>query len=213
MTDIPKVGFLCAGKNPLSLSVSVHCTHKLTELFRENGFYSGGYYTVLTEPCTSLVTKRTTEKLLHLCNSCELVITVGCEGFGASDIIPDITEGICSKKTEYFTGILCGAKSFLSASCVDTEASLNTPDSPLPSRAFSGIREACMIINLSNDLYSATAIAASLMPAISFAVYNLSGKSASYTVMYERNLKSSPKIQEVLTKSVIVNNQFINNLH
>lgn len=110
MTDVPKFGFLCVGKNPLDLSVSVHASHKLAPLLRLAGFMPGGCYTEIIDiNNVNLSFERAAKTLKHLCLSNELVITVGNTGFSEYDIIPDITDVICKRKASYFTNILCGS--------------------------------------------------------------------------------------------------------
>lgn len=110
MTDVPKFGFLCVGKNPLDLSVSVHTSHKLASLLRLAGFMPGGCYTEIIDiNNVNLSFERAAKTLKHLCLSNELVITVGNTGFSEYDIIPDITDVICKRKASYFTNILCGS--------------------------------------------------------------------------------------------------------
>lgn len=109
MTDKPKMGFLCTGKNPLELSVSVHCAYKLMEILRDAGFATGSCYTEIFSDTTERIIQRAAGTLSHLCISNDLVITVGCEGFDEADIIPDITDAVCRKKATYFSNVLCGS--------------------------------------------------------------------------------------------------------
>ena len=110
MTDAPKFGFLCVGKNSLDLSVSVHTSYKLASLLRLAGFMPGGCYTEIVDiNNVNFTFERALETLKHLCLSNELVITVGNTGFSEYDIIPDITDFMCKRKASYFTNILCGS--------------------------------------------------------------------------------------------------------
>ncbi len=110
MTDAPKFGFLCVGKNPLDLSVSVHACDKLAKLLRLAGFMPGGCYTEIVDAGDiQLSMTRASRTIEHLCLSNELVMTIGNTGFSENDIIPDVTELICTKKASYFTNILCGS--------------------------------------------------------------------------------------------------------
>ena len=110
MTDMPRAGFLCAGKTPIELSVSIHCASKMMKLIREFGFMTGGCYTDILDQNSAEKIARAGKTLEHLCMSNELVISVGCEGFSSGDTIPDITDVICPKKAAYFANILCGSQ-------------------------------------------------------------------------------------------------------
>ncbi len=111
MTAMPKVGFLCTGKNPLELAASIHCQTRMTPLLRENGFAVGGCYTELIECDSPEKIKRVGKTLEHLCHANDLVLTLGCEGFAAGDVIPDVTEVVCPTGVAYFTNLLCGSQS------------------------------------------------------------------------------------------------------
>lgn len=45
MTEAPKIGFLCTGKTPLELAVSIHCQSKMSPVLTEAGYAVGGCYT------------------------------------------------------------------------------------------------------------------------------------------------------------------------
>lgn len=110
MTDSPKFGFLCTGKTPLELAVSVHCSHKMTESLRAAGYMPGACYTEILDGSAVDRVKHAGRTLEHLSRAVDLVLTVGCEGFAVGDDIPELTDAVCDKKATYFTSALCGAE-------------------------------------------------------------------------------------------------------
>lgn len=331
MTDKPKTGFLCTGKNPLELSVSVHCAYKLMDILKSAGFATGSCYTEIFSDTTQKIIKHAASTLSHLCISNDLVITVGCEGFASADIIPDITDAVCRKKVTYFSNVLCGSLKIYAQNnpdgsqnssseqklrlfpddddncalrknadsnyfedkhslCSKLDKALQkfsekitseqmpdqqtpTPDkltynalskimnrsynnpshlnreqnqtlhskhffksgniyfpgvnpksdsfsSPqnttppnesvsfletYPSRASAGISGNSLILNASNDVYTTLPLIKALLPAIIFAVYNISGKSASAALQCENSLKTSLNFKDFFKNQVVVN--------
>lgn len=331
MTDKPKTGFLCTGKNPLELSVSVHCAYKLMDILKCAGFATGSCYTEIFSDTTQKIIKHAAATLSHLCISNDLVITVGCEGFSTADIIPDITDAVCRKKVTYFSNVLCGSlkiyaqnnlagnenicpeqklrlfpddddnytlhknsdsqsfedkhslcskldkalqkfsakisseqipgeqasipdkltynavtkimnrslnnntdfnsekaktlhsKHFLrsgniyfpgvttKSDNISSSQNTNIPNQSLtcleiyPSRASAGISGKSLILNTSNDVYTTLPLIKALLPAIVFAVYNISGKSASAALQCENSLKSSLNFKDFFKNQVVVN--------
>lgn len=207
MTDIPMVGFFCAGKTPFALSCSVHCAYKMMELLVQNGYTAGAHHTIITEPVCNEIQKRAEGTLVHLCKCCDLVITVGCEGFAVSDIMPDITENVCKKSASYFSSVLCGARKAIQAEETSTLRIYPSQcgEDIFPSRATAGIYERTLVLNFSSNIRQSTAILGVLLPAIGFTVYNLSGKSARNSAEFKKFLNSSLDFHEVFKKECIVN--------
>lgn len=205
VTDMPKAGFLCAGKTPLALSGSVFCAYKMMDILNEYGFVTGACHTEITEPFTSTVTKRAQKTLEHICVCCELVITVGCDGFAVSDIMPDITEAVCKKKAAYFSTVLCGAKPIAAPGVTAQQNPFQSSPLP-PSRAVSGICGNTLVLNFPCNTSYSTSLLSALLPAIGFAVYNLTGKSARNNAEFKNFLNSSLDFHEVFKKKYIVNN-------
>lgn len=197
MTDIPMAGFLCSGKTPLALSVSVHCAYKMMDVLKENGFGIGACHTEITEPVTLGLIERATATLEHITGCCELVVTVGCDGFSVCDIMPDITEALCKKSATFFSSVLCGARELYS----------NEPKSIVraPSRATAGIAGHSLVLNFPSDIRVSETILKEIMPAVWFTVYNLSGKSASNFCEFKKFFNSSLEFNEVFKKEYIVN--------
>lgn len=200
MTDMPKAGFLCAGKTPLALSCSIFCAYKMMDILKEYGFATGACHTEITEPFTNAVTKRAEKTLEHICRCCELVITVGCDGFSVSDIMPDITEAVCEKKVAYFGAVLCGARAVINCGSDTLNHNRTTP-----SRASAGICGNTLVLNFAENTTYSTALLSAILPAIGFAVYNLSGKSARNSAEFKNFLNSSLDFHEVFKKQYIVN--------
>lgn len=212
MTDMPRVGFLCSGKNPLSLSVSIHCAGKLMELFRENGYITGAYHTVITEPLTKANIKRAEDTLRHMCGCCELVVTVGGCGFGVSDIMPDITDRLYNMEIPYLTAVLRGERGICEYNSEKMKTTVKKSVIKLtksydenvlkivPSRAKSGVFEGGMIINLSGEYAEASRVLTDILPALSFVVYNVSGKSSQYTKELRNFLNLSIEFHQIFKK-------------
>ena len=227
MTDAPKFGFLCVGKNPLDLSVSIHCSHKLSGLLRHFGFMPGGCYTeIINTDDTNISIDKLSKSLRHLCLANDMVMTIGNTGFSDFDVIPDVTDSVCTKKVSYFTNILCGSAEInISHHTYEKETLRINPDitnfsyniyNPSadeekesfrlhPSRACAGIFDKTLILNMPANAKGAYTVTSAIITALWIVVYNISGKSASYTFDYEKTLKSLPKFQEIINKKVIVN--------
>lgn len=216
MTDIPKAGFFCAGKTPLALSCSIRCAYKMMEVFKTGGFDIGACHTEITGPFSEILLRRAEKTLMHMCSCCDLVISVGCEGFSVSDIMPDITEKLCTKQVPYFTSVLCGSRKILK-----NEGSTTARIYPeggngeyifCPSRACAGIYGKTLVMNFPSNLRVSTGLAETLLPAINFTVYNISGKSARSSYEFKNFVNSSLEFHEVFKKECIVNHWDIVNL-
>ena len=93
-------------------------------------------------------------------------------------------------------------------SCADYASAYRSEDEYihiLPSRATAGILDKTLILNLTNDCCAALQLLSSLAPAIGFAVYNLSGKSAAAAAEFESQVKNRLNCDEVLKKICIIN--------
>lgn len=192
MTDMPNAGFLCAGKTPLALSVSVHCAYKMMEVFRSSGFEICACHTIITEPYSTSVSEFAEKTLRHICSLCDVVITVGCDGFAISDIMPDITEAVCDRSVAYFTSVLCG---------------IVKPDgvSYAPSRGTAMLCGSTLVMNFPADAANSAALISALMPAVGFTVYSFSGRSARNCAEFKNFLNNSLDFHEVFKKECIVN--------
>lgn len=175
MTDTPKVGILCAGKDSAELANSIYGASYITKLLRESGYTSGGYHTALFAKADESERKSATIKLISLCKSNDLVITVGAEGFSQRDMIPEITKSICAKHTDFFSAYLNG--------------SLAAQDpSFLPSRSFCGIADNCLILNIRSDKDFIRKHFPLLIRHINFAILGICAKNAAESLMREKEL-------------------------
>lgn len=135
MTAMPKVGFLCTGKNPLELAASIHCQTRMTTILRESGFSVGGCYTELFECDSPEKIKRAAKTLEYLCHANDLVLTLGCDGFATGDVIPDITELVCPTVVSYFTNLLCGSQTVYVNTDTDAPCQAPPPERLFPDEA------------------------------------------------------------------------------
>ncbi len=118
MTNRPSVGILCAGKTPRELACAVHASFRMAESLRVYGFHVGANDSVLLAETREKNERRAKERLTALGEANEAVFTLGCAGFAAGDILPDVTDAVCSRVFWYFSRILCGLQSLpLPASC------------------------------------------------------------------------------------------------
>lgn len=203
MTDIPKAGFFCAGKTPFSLSCAIRCAYKMMEVLKNGGFDTGALHTEITEPYSESLMCRAEKTLLYMCNCCDLVITIGCDGFSLSDIMPDITEKLCAKKVSYFASVLCGSRRLVlngNETCGGNGGYIFCP-----SRASSGICGSALVMNFPSDIGFSACIAEALLPAIGFVIYNITGKSARNSYEFKNFVNSSLEFHEVFKKECIVN--------
>lgn len=205
MTDMPKAGFLCAGKTPLALSCSVFCAYKIMDILKECGFAVGACHTEITEPFNKYTMERAKKTLEHICVCCELVITIGCDGFAVSDIMPDITEALCDRSVPYFGAVLCGARSILENGRHNENGGKKEGLIIAPSRATAGICGNSLVLNFPENAFAAVDLISLLIPAVGFTVYNLSGKSARNSDEFKKFLNSSLDFHEVFKKQCIVN--------
>ena len=210
MTDIPKAGFFCAGKTPLALSCAVRCAYKIMDVFKDGGFDTGAMHTEITEPYSESLMCRAEKTLVYMCNCCDLVITIGCDGFSLSDIMPDITEKLCTKKVPYFASVLCGSNKLV----LRVKENYGKKEEYIfcPSRASAGIFGSTLVMNFPSDICLSVCLAETLFPAIGFAVYNISGKSARNSYEFKNFVNSSLEFHEVFKKECIVNSKDIINL-
>ena len=169
----------------------------MMEILKENGFGIGACHTEITEPLSQKLVERAKGTLEHIAGCCELVITVGCDGFSVSDIMPDITEALCKKSATFFSSVLCGARELV----VDSKYA----PMQIPSRASAGIFGQTLVLNFPSDVHFSETVLSEIMPAVWFTVYNISGKSASNFCEFKKFLNSSLDFNEVFKKEYIVN--------
>lgn len=184
MTDMPSFGILCCGKNITDLSRSVKCCSLITDIMKNGGFVLAGYHTAITENSNAAGKKLCGEKLYHLARSCDVLFTVGSDGFNKDDIIPDITVKLCQSQAVFFTSNLCGAMHI-----GNYDKGKRRSDFP-PSRSTAGILGNCLVMNIRNDTQFISAVLPSLLPSISFAASGLSGKNTTDSRIIFQSLNS-----------------------
>lgn len=182
MTDIPQAGIFCFGANKFALDISAESGKKLCKLLKKSGYGAAGYKTMLT-----IGTSRDAiaKKLSLLCLCSNLVITLGCDGFSESDIIPDITKDICEKEAPFFALHACGACNIRNYE--NDKKALRTHNL-FPSRATAGICNNCLVINLPSDYTCAMSRLNAILPMINFALIGLCGRSAEASADIDGNL-------------------------
>lgn len=177
MTNVPTSAFLVCGRTPSELAASVACAEGLKTVLRAAGFPCGAYRTAIPRLSRQSIDE-TCAALTALCAAADLVLTVGCEGFGKGSILPDVTALVCPREAAYFTGVLCGASPLVPTSPPAAVRPVGK-SRPAPfSRAVAGIRDDVLVLNFSNDTPAAVSLLTALLPAVRFSVLALTGNSA-----------------------------------
>ncbi len=164
MKDLPRVGFVCVGENPLELSSAICCAGRFMRLFSENGYMTGGSYSCIN-PSEQIKLLR--DRISHMCACNDVVIVVGCDGFREGDVVPEIIDTISSRSLSYFSCLLSG-ESYVAA---DTGKSHKC----FPSRSAAVVVGSSILISVPSDLPSSLGKLTCLMSAISYAVGGGSG--------------------------------------
>ncbi len=195
MTDMPKIGILCCGKNSEELSHSVFCSGSVTKIFKESGYLLGGYHTCITNASSKDSMKLCTEKLYHLCFCSDVVVTIGSDGFDKNDRIPEITEKLCEEKTEFFTSHLCGNSNISNYS--SSFLHKKTPKKYMPTKGTSGICCGCLVLNIRADRDFISELLPTIMPMINFAVDGITQKNtANCLEIFEKMNRESEQIKK-----------------
>ncbi len=171
MKNIPNVGFICVGNTALELSGAICCAGRLMKLFRGSGYDIGGCYSCM---CPSLQRQNLKRKLKEMCAINQLVVTVGGEGWKSSDIMPDITDEVCTRSADFFAIKLSCAESS-QAFCGTGAKKFPLEEYAGSSRATAGFCGQSLVINLPDDAVLARKRLMSVLPAVSFAVSSFSG--------------------------------------
>ncbi len=210
MTDMPVFGILCCGKDISELSLSVKACGHITDILKDSGFVLGGYHTALAAKNDEKLSKMCKSKLSHLCRTCDIVFTVGCDGFAHDDILPEITAELCDSEAVFFTSNLCGISSIANydatTSC-NVRQTRKRKNSFLPSRSRAGIIGKCLLLNIRNDLSFIKATLPPLIPSIAFATSCLSGKDANICQKLNESLKHFCEIPDSQRKKFFENIQ------
>ncbi len=176
MKDLLKFGVVCCGKNVKELSLAVKCCNLVTRILKEGGYNLGGYHTVITDHSDKAGMKMCSEKIFFLCKNCDIVFTIGSDGFDKDDIIPEITSKICETETAFFTSNLCGHASI--GNYEHNRTKKGARKAYLPTRSRSGVCADALLMNLRCDEEFISDILPRLLPSVGFALQGLSGKSA-----------------------------------
>lgn len=188
MTDMPVFGILCCGKDVDGLAESVKCCGYITKIMKDGGFALGGYHTAFARHGDSALEKLAGDKLYHLCRSCNIVFTVGSDGFSKDDIIPDITLKLCESEAVFFTSNLCGLYNI--ANYDKNSGAKKEKGSFAPSRSRAGILGGCLVLNIRNDIGFISEVLPGLLPSISFASSCMCGRSAEENKKINESLKA-----------------------
>ncbi len=168
MKEMPKAGFVCTGENALELSGAICCGGRLMRYFNEKGFATGGCYSCIAPSKQQDVLK---ERIINLCLCNDVVVTIGCEGFRSSDVLPDVILEISDRTVTPFVNGLCGEEY--------VDATLRKTVKCFPSRATAVMYENCLVLNLPSDVTTALGRLAALMSSVGFIVAS-SGKKRPF---------------------------------
>lgn len=178
MKNIPKVGFICTGADALELSGAICCCGKLIRLMKSAGYITGGCYSCIS-PDKNVDSLR--QKLKYMCACSDVVITIGCEGFRETDVIPDVTSSLCDREASFFTYWLSAGDTDVRPDCSFRP---DEPDFLYPSRAVAAFCRGALILNLPSDSPIALKRLTAILPSVNFAV-NKNGKSAGESAAIE----------------------------
>lgn len=198
MTDMPVFGILCCGKDIKELSTAVKACGYITDILKNSGFVLGGYHTAIVKKGDDSLVKMCESKLSHLCKTCDVVFTVGCDGFDTDDIVPDITVGLCESEAVFFTSHLCGISNISNYDFAGT-GKKKVPHSPSRSRA--GIVGKCLVLNIRKEIGFIRSILPPLLPSVTFATSCISGKDAGENKKINEYLKKICKSPDKYSKT------------
>ncbi|MBR5528040.1 MAG: hypothetical protein IKV97_03480 [Clostridia bacterium] len=185
MTDMPSFGILCCGKDINELALSVKCCGRITAIMKNGGFILAGYHTAITQNDNPEGKKLCGEKLYHLAKNCDVLFTIGSDGFHKDDIIPDITVKLCRSEAVFFTSNLCGASHI-----GNYDKGKRSQISFCPSRSRAGILDSCLVLNMRNDMDFIDCTLPALLPSVSFAISGLTGKNVADSRIIMQSLRN-----------------------
>lgn len=107
MTDIPSAGIVVCAAKAYELSAAKRTAGEMADRIRAEGVPVKAYGEAIlgTEDAADALR----ETLINMCAVCDLVVTVGGAGFHGSDIVPAVTDTVCTECAGCFAGVLCGA--------------------------------------------------------------------------------------------------------
>lgn len=174
MTDMPSFGILCCGKDIKELALSVKCCTRVSGIMKGGGFSLSGYHTLISSDSAES-RKLCADKMYHLCRVCDVLLTIGCDGFSRDDIVPEVMSKLCGEDLVFFTSNLCGLSSIGN---YDKGRKRDVRKKFIPTRSRSGILRETLVLNIRNDENFIYDVLPGLLPAISFACSGLCGKDA-----------------------------------
>lgn len=138
--------------------------------------------------------------MYHLCRFCDVLFTIGSDGFRKEDIVPDVVAKLCGDDLVFFTSNLCGLYNIGNYD----KGKKRDVGRFSPTRSRSGILRGCLVLNIRNEEDFIREVLPNLLPAISFAASGLSGKDAAESKKllgeFEMQFADSRKIQTALSQ-------------
>lgn len=174
MKDIPRVGFVCTGENALELSGAICVAGRLMRHFTDNGYMTGGCYSCISP---SKQVKVIRERICHMCSCNDVVVVIGCDGFRAGDVIPDIIASVSHKDLPYFSYKLSAEE------YVDAETGVS--HKCFPSRSTAAMLGSTLLLSVAADISPSLGKLNSLMSAIGFAIRACADKVPAKSIELE----------------------------
>ena len=174
MKEIPRVGFICTGENALELSGAICCAGRLMRHFSDNGYMTGGCYSCISPSKQAGVLR---ERICHMCACNDVVVTIGCDGFRAGDVLPDIVSSLSHRDLPYFSCRLSADEY--------TDNETGKTYKCFPTRSTAAIHSSTLVLCVSSDLAPTLGKLTSLMSAIAFAIGNASKKAPAKSLELE----------------------------
>lgn len=192
MTDMPGFGILCAGKSVAELARSVQCGSTVTALLKQSGYEPSGYHTALLSRNDKDKLRLCRDKLYHLTQTADLVVTVGGDGFSRDDVIPELTAALCEKEAVFFSLHLSGAGSIgnYEQNHLKKREHKQNKCAFSPSASRAGCCGSCLILNIRNDEAFIETVLPTILPSVSFAVAGISGKDPEESLRVKEDFAS-----------------------
>lgn len=181
MKDIPKVAFVCTGENALELSGAICCAGKLIKILRHSGYMTGGCYSCIS-PKSCVDSLR--EKIRNMSQCCDLVITVGSDGFKETDVVPEITSSLSDRQAPFFAYWLSAGDT--NQKGTGRASHLIDEDFVFPSRATAVFCNKALVINMPSDPAVARKRLCALLPSIAYALNTNVGAESNQLLEVEK---------------------------
>lgn len=174
MKEIARVGFVCTGENALELSGAICCCGRLMRYFSEKGYMTGGCYSCIS-PSKQMSLLR--ERILNMCACNDVVITVGCDGFRETDVVPDIVLSMSGRELSYFSCKLSADE------YVDEQT--GKVFKCFPTRGVAAIHSSTLVLCVSSEIGPTLGKLSSVMSSVGFAIGEASKKAPSDSLQLE----------------------------